>query len=112
MRLFSFPYAGGGATAFHSWRSFLDLNGVDLCCVQLPGRETRFRETPITTMDELVTLVCDGIEPYLDLPCSLFRAQYGDPRLFRSDPRTGTARAHLAGMVVDIGSNPATSATG
>jgi surfactin synthase thioesterase subunit len=77
MRLFCFPYAGGGATAFHSWRSFLNSNGVDLCCVQLPGRETRFRERLITSMDGLVALVCDGIDPYLDLPFSLFGHSMG-----------------------------------
>lgn len=77
MRLFCFPYAGGGATAFHSWRSFFDLNGVELCCVQLPGRETRFREALVTSMDELVVLVCDGIDPYLDRPFSFFGHSMG-----------------------------------
>jgi medium-chain acyl-[acyl-carrier-protein] hydrolase len=77
MRLFCFPYAGGGATAFHSWRSLLGRKGMDLCCVQLPGRETRFREPPITAMDELVARICDGIDPYLDLPFSLFGHSMG-----------------------------------
>jgi medium-chain acyl-[acyl-carrier-protein] hydrolase len=77
MRLFCFPYAGGGATVFHSWRSLLGSKGVDLCSVQLPGRETRFRETPITTMEELVARICDGIDPYLDLPFSLFGHSMG-----------------------------------
>jgi medium-chain acyl-[acyl-carrier-protein] hydrolase len=76
-RLFCFPYAGAGAGVFHSWRSLLDGNDLDLCCVQLPGRETRFRETPITAMDDLVGHICDSIAPYFDLPFSLFGHSMG-----------------------------------
>jgi medium-chain acyl-[acyl-carrier-protein] hydrolase len=76
-RLFSFPYAGGGGSVFNSWRSFLDAIGVELCCVQLPGRETRFGETPITSMDQLVRLLCDGLYSYLDRPFSFFGHSMG-----------------------------------
>ena len=77
MRLFCFPYAGGGASAFISWRSLLRPTGVDVCCVQLPGRETRFNESPFTAMDELAFQTCDGIEPYLGLPFSFFGHSMG-----------------------------------
>lgn len=77
IRLFCFPYAGGGASVFHSWRTFLDSNGVELCCVQLPGRETRFREALVTSMDELIALVCNGLSSYLDRPFSFFGHSMG-----------------------------------
>jgi medium-chain acyl-[acyl-carrier-protein] hydrolase len=77
VRLFCFPYGGGGANVFSSWRSLLGPKGVDVCCVQLPGRETRFREMPIKSMDELVFQTCQGIEPYLCLPFSFFGHSMG-----------------------------------
>jgi medium-chain acyl-[acyl-carrier-protein] hydrolase len=77
VRLFCFPYAGGGANAFRPWRSLLSPAGVDACCVQFPGRETRFSETPITGMHELARQTCDGIESYFDLPFSFFGHSMG-----------------------------------
>jgi medium-chain acyl-[acyl-carrier-protein] hydrolase len=77
VRLFCFPYAGGGANAFSAWRSPLRASGIDVCCVQLPGRETRFRETPLKIMDQLALQVCDGIQPYLDVPFSFFGHSVG-----------------------------------
>jgi medium-chain acyl-[acyl-carrier-protein] hydrolase len=50
---------------------------VDVCCVQFPGRETRFSEMPITGMHELALQTCDGIESYLDLPFSFFGHSMG-----------------------------------
>jgi medium-chain acyl-[acyl-carrier-protein] hydrolase len=37
----------------------------------------RFGEMPITVMDELTAQICDGIEPYLDLPFSFFGHSMG-----------------------------------
>ena len=77
VRLFCFPYAGGGASAYLSWPSFFRPKGVDACCIQLPGRDMRFNDVPITAMDELTVQICDGIEPYLDLPFSFFGHSMG-----------------------------------
>jgi len=77
MRLFCVPYAGGGATTFHSWRGLLGSHGIDLCCIQLPGRETRFGDQLITTMEELVAQMCDGLNPYLEGRFSFFGYSMG-----------------------------------
>jgi pimeloyl-ACP methyl ester carboxylesterase len=77
VRLFCFPYAGGGATTYFSWPSLLRPKEVDACCIQLPGRDTRFSEMPIAVMDQLTAQICDGIEPYLDLPFSFFGHSMG-----------------------------------
>ena len=76
-RLFCFPCAGGGATSYYSWRAPLRVRGVDLCCVQLPNRETRLREPPCTFMAELVDGICSGIERYLDMPFPFFGHSMG-----------------------------------
>jgi medium-chain acyl-[acyl-carrier-protein] hydrolase len=77
VRLFCFPYAGGGAAAYFAWPSLLRPKGVNACPIQLPGREMRFGEVPVTVMHELTAKICDGIEPYLDLPFSFFGHSMG-----------------------------------
>ena len=47
LRLICFPYAGGGASTFSLWPRALPSH-VELCAVQLPGREERLSETPLT----------------------------------------------------------------
>ena len=53
LRLFCFPYAGGGAAAFRTWPESLP-DSVALCGVQPPGRENRIGEGPIADVHELV----------------------------------------------------------
>lgn len=67
LRLFCFPYAGGGATFYRDWASALPPQ-VDVCPVQLPGRETRIREEPLTELDSLVEEAAAALSPYFDRP--------------------------------------------
>jgi surfactin synthase thioesterase subunit len=53
MRLFCLPAAGGAASGFHPWRAALGP-AVDVVPVQLPGREARLDEEPLTSARELV----------------------------------------------------------
>ncbi|MFJ6569127.1 thioesterase II family protein [Streptomyces sp. NPDC091292] len=63
-RLFCFPYAGGGASAYRRWQRGLDAQGagVRVMPVQLPGREERFGEPRFTDLDALV----DDMDAQLD----------------------------------------------
>ena len=54
LRLFCFPYAGGGATLFSPWAPALPPR-VELVAVQPPGREGRLMETPIGDLEQMVT---------------------------------------------------------
>nr|BFE70691.1 hypothetical protein GCM10020092_039920 [Actinoplanes digitatis] len=53
VRLFCFPYAGGGATAFQPWSTRLPAN-VEVWPVCLPGREQRLFDPAYTSLDDLV----------------------------------------------------------
>src|SRR5919197_4113314 len=53
LRLFCLAYAGGGASLFRSWPNGLPAD-VEVCGVQLPGRETRLFERPFMAMGPLV----------------------------------------------------------
>jgi medium-chain acyl-[acyl-carrier-protein] hydrolase len=76
LRLFCFPYSGGGASIYRNWRDALAPD-VELCAVQLPGRETRFKEPAATVMADVVEQVAQGIEPLLDRPFALFGHSFG-----------------------------------
>jgi medium-chain acyl-[acyl-carrier-protein] hydrolase len=45
-RLYCFPHAGAGASAFASWTAAAPTN-IEIAAVQLPGRETRLDEEPL-----------------------------------------------------------------
>ncbi len=49
LRLFCFPYAGRGASAFNGWGAGLP-DTIEVLSVQLPGRENRFLEPPLTEL--------------------------------------------------------------
>ncbi|MEV0728029.1 thioesterase domain-containing protein [Polymorphospora sp. NPDC050346] len=70
-RLICLPHAGGGGATFRSWSTGLS-DGVDLCAVRLPGRESRLREPLLTRMGDVVGELAGALTDYLDLPYALF----------------------------------------
>ena len=97
MRLFCFPYAGGGASAFRTWQEAVP-EGVEVCPVYLPGRERRFREPARTRMEPLADELLESLRPHLDAPFALFGHSMGAAIAFevaRRLDREGMAPAHL-----------------
>lgn len=76
LRLFCFPYAGGGASAYHPWARLLPP-AVEMCALQLPGRETRRHEPLHTNFDEAIAELSLAIEPLLDKPYAFFGHSLG-----------------------------------
>src|SRR5438552_7109196 len=76
VRLFCFPYAGGGASAFRCWPDALPAS-IEVCPVQLPGRETRFREPPYTRLAPLAEALGHALRPFLDRPFAFFGHSMG-----------------------------------
>lgn len=76
LRLFCFPYAGGGGSAF---RSVFDRvpDDLDVCPIQLPGREGRFAERPFSSLDPLIAALHEELLPYLDMPYAFFGHSMG-----------------------------------
>lgn len=76
LRMFCFPYAGGGASAFAGWQRRLGAT-VDVQPVQLPGREGRMAEPRFTDLPALVADLDAEIGPELDRPHVLFGHSMG-----------------------------------
>ncbi len=76
LRLFCFPYAGAGTSAFRGWAEALPP-GVVVCPARLPGRESRMAEVPLRRMEPLVQALGEAIEPYLGQPFAFFGHSMG-----------------------------------
>src|SRR5579875_3755851 len=76
LRLFCFPYAGGGASLFRAWLDALPPE-VELCGIQLPGRESRLGEPAYTRIVPLVEALAGAIVPYLDRPFAFYGHSMG-----------------------------------
>lgn len=76
LRLFLFPYAGGGASLFRGWAAGLPAE-VDVCPVQLPGREERIGEAPFARLATLAPVLAQVLRSHLDLPFVLFGYSLG-----------------------------------
>lgn len=76
LRIFCFPFAGGGASVYREWPADLSED-VEVCAIQLAGRETRFNEPAVDRMDPLIGQLLEGIAGYLDRPFALFGHSMG-----------------------------------
>lgn len=76
LRLFCFPYAGGGASIYRTWAQQLP-DTVAIYPVQLPGRESRLSEEPFSTIPPLVQAVAQALLPYMDVPFAFFGHSMG-----------------------------------
>lgn len=98
MRLFCLPYAGGGASAYRAWAGLLPAE-IELCAIQLPGREQRIGEAAYTAMPELVAALAEQLAPWVaDLPYALFGHSLGALvayELGQALRDTGTCPHHL-----------------
>jgi medium-chain acyl-[acyl-carrier-protein] hydrolase len=72
LRLFCFPYAGGGASIYSTWPRTLPPQ-VEVVAVQPPGRENRLAEPPFHDLSELVAAMHLHLAPQLhELPFAFF----------------------------------------
>lgn len=76
LRLFCFSYAGGGAALFCKWADELPPQ-VELCAIQLPGREDRFSEKALVRFDVLFDVLVHVLEPVTETPFIMFGHSLG-----------------------------------
>lgn len=76
MRLFCFPFAGGGASTFLSWSDKLAPE-LEIYPVQLPGRENQYTAPPFRRVSALVEELGKVLAPYIDVPYAFFGHSMG-----------------------------------
>ncbi|MNW27850.1 Linear gramicidin dehydrogenase LgrE [compost metagenome] len=98
LQLFCFPYAGGGASIFSSWKSRLAPDIVVLP-IQLPGREGRSMEEPMEQLQDIVEALVPAMIPYVHKPFAFFGHSMGSLLAFETArelySRTGELPVHL-----------------
>ncbi len=102
LRLFCFPYSGGGASQFARWPAELPAD-IEMCAVQLPGREQRVSERPFSHMGSLIQELQRVLEPYFGVPFAFFGHSLGGfisldlARTLRRQGRRGPVHLIVAG---------------
>jgi medium-chain acyl-[acyl-carrier-protein] hydrolase len=76
LRLFCFPFAGGGAALYRRWASEMPEH-IEVIAVEPPGRQTRFSEPPPSRLDEIVDALVDASDSLLDKPYATFGYSLG-----------------------------------
>lgn len=76
LRLFCFPFAGGGASAYRGWQAAMPA-GVEVVPVQLPGREGRFGEPLHRSLHTLLPPMLLGLRGMMELPFAFFGHSMG-----------------------------------
>jgi surfactin synthase thioesterase subunit len=76
LRLFGFPYAGGGAPVFRFWGRELPKE-IEFHAVQLPGRGSRLSEPCFTRMQAMVQALGEALQPLLERPFAFFGYSLG-----------------------------------
>lgn len=102
LRLFCFPFAGAGTSAFRGWTGSLPP-WVGVCPVRLPGRESRLAEVPFRHMEPLVRALAEAIVAFLDRPFAFYGHSMGAAMAFelarrlRSEDRPTPAALFVSG---------------
>ena len=75
VRLFCFPFAGGGPAVYRTWAEL--CSGIDVAAIQLPGREARVREAPFSEWSPLLAALRGEFLGQVDRPYALFGHSLG-----------------------------------
>ncbi len=85
-KLFCFHSAGSGASMFRSWTCLLPAQ-VELCIIQLPGRESRYCIPRFDRLPPLLDALLAYLEPWLDRPFFFFGHSLGALIAFETSRR-------------------------
>ena len=102
LRLFCFPYAGGAASIFHNWPDHV-VSSVEICSVQLPGREERLGECAFTNLAHMVKTLGVVLSSYMDRPFAFYGHSMGSliafelARELRRQNRPGPVHLFVSG---------------
>jgi medium-chain acyl-[acyl-carrier-protein] hydrolase len=111
LRLFCFPYAGGGASLFRAWPDDLPP-AVEIGAVQYPGRENRWREPLLSDGELLVESLAADLQPHLDRPFAFFGHSLGALIAFEIARRIDhAARSKLVQLFVSAHAAPHITST-
>jgi medium-chain acyl-[acyl-carrier-protein] hydrolase len=99
VRLVCCPYAGASATLFHAWPSGLPAD-VEVRAVQLPARQSRLREPPLTRVAPIVDRIVAALGALPPAPLALYGHSFGSLVAFELARRLSALGAPPIALVV------------
>src|SRR4051794_26651503 len=75
-RLVCFPHAGGSASYFFRLSAALSPE-FDVCAIQYPGRQDRYSEPFVETIDDLADRIYAALNPGIDGPVAFYGHSMG-----------------------------------
>jgi surfactin synthase thioesterase subunit len=98
LRLFCFPFAGGGSAVYHNWAQSVDPT-IEVVAIEPPGRLGRINEKPVADLGEFVDQLVAEMRGALDRPFAFFGHCLGGLTMYETARRlihaTGSAPTHL-----------------
>lgn len=76
LRLLCIPFAGGGASVFHTWADSIGVD-IEVRAVQLPGRQERFAEAAPCSVTAAVTGIAEALLALPALPLVVYGHSHG-----------------------------------
>lgn len=76
LRLFCFHHLGGSASTYRNWSKKLPSE-IEVCAIQLPGRENFTLTKPITNFVQMTQKLVEALIPYLDKPFAFYGHSMG-----------------------------------
>jgi surfactin synthase thioesterase subunit/acyl carrier protein len=105
VRLFCFPFAGGGLVSFRTWAGLFD-HTVEVVAVEAPGRGTRINETAIDDLDTFVERLLPEMSDWLDRPSAFFGHCLGGLTMFATLRALPDARSRFIKHAFACGVKP------
>jgi medium-chain acyl-[acyl-carrier-protein] hydrolase len=99
MRLVCFPYAGAGSTVFHAWPQGSPGN-VEIYAAQLPARQERLQDAPLTRVDTIVECVAGELSRLPPMSTVLYGHSFGGLLAYEIARRLQAANAAPAALVI------------
>ena len=75
-RLYCFSHAGGSASLYYSWNNLLP-ESIEVCPIQLPGREERIDLAPFSDMEQLLDILVSLVIETIDRPYGIYGHSLG-----------------------------------
>jgi surfactin synthase thioesterase subunit len=76
LRLYCLPFAGGGASIYHSWGKLLGSD-IEVCPIQLPARENRYSETAYKNVELLAGVLAEKLKMHSHKPFAIYGHSMG-----------------------------------
>jgi len=105
VRLFCFPYAGGGVVSFRAWGQMFN-GSVEIVAVEPPGRGTRINETAIDDLEAFVGGLLPEMVDWIDRPSAFFGHCLGGLTMFATQCALPEASAHFIKHMFACGVRP------